>query len=82
MRVKISETVEVSDEQRLAIAQRLHGPAAKKDHATREELKDFVWRHGRDWPLLLQRADEYEEDGGTSERESPKDASPYGMELI
>jgi len=79
MRVKISETVEVSDEQRLAIAKKLHGPAAKKDHATREELKDFVWRGGRDWPLLLQRADEFEEDliGAPS---SP--AEPDGMELI
>ena len=55
MKVKISETVEVSDEQRLAIARGLHGPNAKKDHASREELKDFVWRHGRDWDQLLAR---------------------------
>lgn len=62
MKVKISETVDVSDEQRLAIAKKLHGAEAKKDQATREEMKDFVWRGGRDWALLLQRADEFEED--------------------
>lgn len=79
MRVKISETVDVSDEQRLAIAKKLHGPTAKKDHATREELKDFVWRGGRDWALLLQRSDEYAEDligGGEPE------PAPSGMDLI
>lgn len=77
MRVKISETVEVSDEQRLAIAKALHGPNAKKDHATREDLKDFVWRHGRDWTLLLSRADEYlQEDligASSSEPDDPMD---------
>lgn len=62
MKVKISETVDVSDEQRLAIAKTLHGPKAKKDHATRDELKDYVWKHGRDWAELLSRGLELQED--------------------
>ena len=60
MKVKISETVDVSDEQRLAIAKLLHGENAKKDHATREELKEFVWKHGRDFGRMIQSATDYQ----------------------
>jgi hypothetical protein len=94
VKVKISVTEEVTDEQRLAIAKKLHGPEAKKDQATREELKDFVWRGGRDWALLLQRADEFEEDligagvdtpnpnGSDAQVANPNSREPEGMDLI
>lgn len=84
MKVKISETVEVSDEQRLAIARALHGPNAKKDHATREQLKDFVWRGGRDWAQLLQRSGEFQEDliGAGEVSTAGVQGEPDGMDLI
>jgi hypothetical protein len=56
MRVKISETVEVTDEQRADIGQLLG-----KKQASRDECRDFIWKHGADWALLVDRASEYAE---------------------
>jgi hypothetical protein len=63
MRVKISETVEVTDEQRRSIAQKAdEGGGGRAREATRVECRDFIWRHGSDWAELLDRADTYTED--------------------
>lgn len=57
MKVKLSETVEVTDEQRTAIGEMLG-----KKQASRDECRDFIWRSGRDWALLLNRTPEFMED--------------------
>lgn len=51
MRVGIYESVEVSDEQRKSIAQTLG-----KKTATRDDLKEFVWKYGEQWPLMVNGA--------------------------
>lgn len=50
MKVQILESVEVTDEQRYALAAMLDG---KKRLATRVEAKDFIWRHGSNWANVL-----------------------------
>lgn len=52
MRVNIYETVDVSDEQRAAIAARLG-----QKTASRNDLKAFVWEYGSRWDdqLLLEK---------------------------
>lgn len=49
MKVNIDKTLEVSDEQRKAIALRIDGPGSKKRDATRDEMKQFIWTHGANW---------------------------------
>ena len=49
MKVNIYETVEVTDEQRVAIARELDGDGAKKRQATRDEIKAFIWTEGKNW---------------------------------
>jgi hypothetical protein len=70
MKVKISETVEVTDEQRVELANMLDGREGKRQ-ATREECRHFIWKHGADWALMLTRAQDYQEDliGGDDELE-------------
>lgn len=53
MKVNIYETVQVSDEQRIAIAREIDGDGAKKRQATRDEIKDFIWREGSTWATAL-----------------------------
>jgi hypothetical protein len=60
MKVKISETVEVTDQQRADIG-RLLG----KKQATRDECRDFIWKHGADWANLVARASEYQDEQQT-----------------
>jgi hypothetical protein len=55
VKVKISETVEVTDDERRAITGGTH-------KATRDEARAFIWRHGSGWRQLLARAEEYEQD--------------------
>lgn len=62
MRVKISETCEMSDKQRVELARLLDGPDARKRNATREEARTFIWKHGADWARALVSATRYEED--------------------
>lgn len=57
MRVKINNTIEVSDEQRAEI-----GELLGKKQATRDECRDFIWKHGADWELMLTRAPEFQEE--------------------
>jgi hypothetical protein len=60
VKVHIDETVLVSEEQRVQLAAVLDGTGAKKRIATRNELKDFIWTHGREWALDL--ADKHDDD--------------------
>jgi hypothetical protein len=53
MKVNIYETVEVSDEQRIQIAD-LADRKVSKRQATREEIKDFIWTEGSGWELSLE----------------------------
>jgi hypothetical protein len=57
--VKIAmETVEVSDEQLVRIANVQDGKVSKR-RATRNEAREFVWAEGADWELALH--DQYAE---------------------
>lgn len=71
MKVNIYETVEVSDEQRVAIARQLDGDDAKKRLATRDEIKEFIWLHGQAWDSVL---------SGSEPAET--EADDDGMDLI
>lgn len=55
MKVNIDQTIQVSDEQRQAIARQIDGEGAKKRDATRDEIKAFIWRHGESWETALDR---------------------------
>lgn len=57
MKVNIYETIEVSDEQRVALAREIDGDGAKKRQATRDEIKEFVWTEGRNWAQVLDGSD-------------------------
>lgn len=48
MRVSIYQTVEVSDEQRKAMAE-----VTGRKAITRDQMKDFIWSVGEDWALHL-----------------------------
>ena len=48
----VLETVEVSQEQLVRIADVLDGKQSKRA-ATRKEARAFVWECGEDWPVLL-----------------------------
>lgn len=52
------ETVEVSDEQLVRIANVQDGKVSKR-RATRNEAREFVWAEGADWELALH--DQYAE---------------------
>lgn len=56
MKVNIDKTLEVSDEQRKAIARHFDGPDAKKRDATRDEMKEFIWDNGSNWEAVLDGA--------------------------
>jgi hypothetical protein len=53
VKVNIYETVEVSDEQRIAIAAEIDGDGGKRRQATRDEIKSFIWTEGRNWASVL-----------------------------
>lgn len=71
MKVNIYETIEVSDEQRVALARHLDGDGAKKRQATRDEIKAYVWEHGSGWADVLE--------GGSPE---PTPAEDDGQEAL
>lgn len=52
MKVKISETVEVTDEHRRQVAD-LNDDKVSRRQATRDELKDFIWQAGNAWEGIL-----------------------------
>lgn len=55
MKVGINQTIEISDDQRMALAKRLRGDNAVGNRvmATRDEIKDFCWEHGEKWAEYL-----------------------------
>lgn len=53
MKINIYQTVDVSDEQRVAIARLLDPAGSKKRQATRDEMKAFIWLQGEEWEVAL-----------------------------
>jgi hypothetical protein len=49
VKVNIYETVEVSDEAR----KRLKKAFNQKQTVTRDQLKEFIWEHGRNWESFI-----------------------------
>lgn len=48
MKVNIDQTVQISDEQRVQLANVLDGRVTKRQ-ATRDEMKDYIWTCGKNW---------------------------------
>lgn len=48
MKVNIDQTVQITDEQRVQMANVLDGRVTKRQ-ATRDEMKDYIWTAGKDW---------------------------------
>lgn len=48
MKVNVDQTVEISDEDRKKIAENLG-----IKHATRDDLKAFLWQHGAGWRTVI-----------------------------
>ena len=65
MKVSISTTVEVTDEQREMLARVLDGQGARKRKATREEFREYIWQRGKDWDVYL--FDDHEQMTGAAE---------------
>jgi hypothetical protein len=76
VKVNIYETVEVSDEQRVALARQIDGDGAKKRQATRDEIKAFVWQHGVRWDDVL--AGRAEPQGEATEEEDEDLLGTFG----
>lgn len=53
MRVNIHEPIDVSDDQRVQIADILDGKVSKRQ-ASRQEIKTFVWQAGACWDLAIE----------------------------
>lgn len=64
MKVSISTTVEVTDEQREMLARVLDGQGGRKRKATREEFRTFIWAEGEDWAIAL--SDQHAEASGAA----------------
>lgn len=73
MKVNIYTTVEVSDAQRIAIAAEIDGEGAKPRSATRDEMKEFVWREGENWAASLTTEDAAAADGPIEEEPAAAD---------
>lgn len=77
MKVSISTTVEVTDEQREMLARVLDGQGGRKRKATREEFRTFIWAEGEDWALAL--SDQYAEASGTAAPADDEDEDLLGL---
>lgn len=55
MKVNIDQTVQISDEQRVQLANVLDGRVTKRQ-ATRDEMKDYIWTCGKNWEDILARS--------------------------
>lgn len=55
MKVNVYETVEVTDEDRKKISNLLG-----VRQATRDQLKEFLWQHGKDWREKMSSGDDLE----------------------
>jgi len=60
MKVKLDQTVEVTEQQREEIAHLIDD--SRKRKCTRIEAREFIWKHGASWESMLDHAEEYEED--------------------
>lgn len=52
MKINIDHTLQVTDEQRVQIANVLDGKITRRQ-ATRDEMKDYIWESGKDWETTL-----------------------------
>lgn len=62
MKVSVYQTIEVSDEQRKEISKLL---GVKQ--ATRDQMKDFLWKHGENWGEKLALQSSGQEQAVTAE---------------
>lgn len=62
MKVAVYETMEISDEERVAIAALLDGDGAKKRKASAGEMKAWLWEQGANWRSALGTGDVSEPD--------------------
>jgi hypothetical protein len=62
MKVAVYETMEVTDEERVAIAALLDGDGGKKRKASAAEMKQWLWQQGADWRSALATGDAEEAD--------------------
>ena len=53
MKVNIDQTVQITDEQRVQMANVLDGRVTRRQ-ATRDEMKDYIWTAGKHWEGTLQ----------------------------
>lgn len=53
MKVGINQTVEMTDEQRVLLADLNDGKVSRR-MAKRDEAKVFVWQHGENWDMALE----------------------------
>lgn len=80
MKVSISTTVEVTDEQREMLARVLDGKGARKRKATREEFRTFIWTEGEDWAVAL--SDQYADESGAAAPAEDEDGDEDLLGLI
>jgi len=57
MKVAVYETMEVTDDERVAIAALLDGEGAKKRKASAAEMKAWLWQQGSGWRAALGSGD-------------------------
>lgn len=77
MKVSISTTVEVTDEQREMLARVLDGKGGRKRKATREEFRSYIWAEGEDWAIAL--SDAYAEETGAVPADDEDDEDLLGL---
>lgn len=53
MKVAIEQTVQITDEQRVKLANVLDGRVTRRQ-ATRDEMKDYIWGAGKHWEGTLE----------------------------
>lgn len=81
MKVNIYETVEVTDEQRVTLANVLDQKVNKpKRQATRDEIKGFIWEQGSTWATAL--ADEAANLAADTGTEEPPADEPEDEDLL
>jgi hypothetical protein len=79
MKVNIYETIILSDEQRVMLANVLDGKITRR-HAKRDEVKSYVWAHGADWALHL--SDDHAEAFGEAEPTSTDTSTDADEDLL
>lgn len=68
MRVNVYETIEISDAQRVDLANVLDNQVNKpKRIATRDEIKAYAWSNGKNWEKALEDEVDFLVNGGGEE---------------